>query len=101
MEDILLDNLRVLGREPGCSVRVAAIGCGYWGKNLVRYFAELGALAAICDPTTGPRRRSSPIVITRRSPNSRSVADVTLAKHLLDYEAKVESRAGLKTLAVS
>src|SRR5438876_5300958 len=38
------------GREPGCRVRVAAIGCGYWGKNLVRNFAELGALAAICDP---------------------------------------------------
>jgi UDP-2-acetamido-3-amino-2,3-dideoxy-glucuronate N-acetyltransferase len=31
-------------------VRVAAVGCGYWGKNLVRNFAELGALAAICDP---------------------------------------------------
>jgi UDP-2-acetamido-3-amino-2,3-dideoxy-glucuronate N-acetyltransferase len=31
-------------------VRVAVVGCGYWGKNLVRNFAELGALAAICDP---------------------------------------------------
>lgn len=31
-------------------MRVAVIGCGYWGKNLVRNFAELGALAAICDP---------------------------------------------------
>ena len=30
-------------------VRVAVIGCGYWGKNLVRNFAELGALAAVCD----------------------------------------------------
>jgi UDP-2-acetamido-3-amino-2,3-dideoxy-glucuronate N-acetyltransferase len=29
---------------------VAVVGCGYWGKNLVRNFAELGALAAICDP---------------------------------------------------
>ena len=29
---------------------MAAIGCGYWGKNFVRNFAELGALAAICDP---------------------------------------------------
>ncbi|MBV9019073.1 MAG: Gfo/Idh/MocA family oxidoreductase [Alphaproteobacteria bacterium] len=29
---------------------IAVIGCGYWGKNLVRNFAELGALAAICDP---------------------------------------------------
>ena len=38
------------GREGNYPVRVAAIGCGYWGKNLVRNFAELGALAAICDP---------------------------------------------------
>jgi UDP-2-acetamido-3-amino-2,3-dideoxy-glucuronate N-acetyltransferase len=43
-------NPSIPGREPGCPVRVAAIGCGYWGKNLVRNFAELGALAAICDP---------------------------------------------------
>src|SRR6516225_2781706 len=37
-------------RAAKCPVQVAAIGCGYWGKNLVRNFAELGALAAICDP---------------------------------------------------
>ncbi len=29
--------------------RVAVIGCGYWGKNLVRNFSELGALVGICD----------------------------------------------------
>ena len=29
---------------------IAVIGCGYWGKNLVRNFSELGALAAICEP---------------------------------------------------
>lgn len=28
---------------------IAVIGCGYWGKNLVRNFAELDALAAVCD----------------------------------------------------
>ena len=37
-------------RDATSPVRVAVIGCGYWGKNLVRNFAELGALAAICDP---------------------------------------------------
>lgn len=31
------------------SVKIAVIGCGYWGKNLVRNFAELGALGAIFD----------------------------------------------------
>ncbi|HTR48135.1 MAG TPA: Gfo/Idh/MocA family oxidoreductase [Verrucomicrobiae bacterium] len=29
--------------------RVGVVGCGYWGRNLVRNFHELGALAAICD----------------------------------------------------
>jgi predicted dehydrogenase len=32
------------------SIRVAVVGCGHWGKNHVRNFAELGALAAVVDP---------------------------------------------------
>jgi len=28
---------------------VAVVGCGYWGKNLVRVFSELGALKCVCD----------------------------------------------------
>lgn len=28
---------------------VAVVGCGHWGKNLVRVFSELGALSCICD----------------------------------------------------
>src|SRR5206468_6157989 len=30
-------------------ISVAVVGVGYWGKNLVRNFHELGALAALCD----------------------------------------------------
>lgn len=29
--------------------KISVIGCGYWGKNLVRNFAELGALHSVCD----------------------------------------------------
>jgi UDP-2-acetamido-3-amino-2,3-dideoxy-glucuronate N-acetyltransferase len=36
--------------------RVAVLGAGYWGKNLVRNFRALGALAAVCDPSEGVRR---------------------------------------------
>jgi predicted dehydrogenase len=32
------------------------VGCGYWGKNLVRNFYELGALTMVCDVT--PEGRS-------------------------------------------
>jgi UDP-2-acetamido-3-amino-2,3-dideoxy-glucuronate N-acetyltransferase len=31
-------------------IRVGVVGCGGWGKNLVRNFAELGALVAVVDP---------------------------------------------------
>ena len=31
---------------------ISVVGCGHWGKNLVRNFSELGALASICDPST-------------------------------------------------
>ena len=30
-------------------IKVAVVGSGYWGKNLVRNFHLLGALGAICD----------------------------------------------------
>lgn len=31
---------------------IAVIGCGHWGKNLVRNYSELGSLGAVCDPNT-------------------------------------------------
>lgn len=34
-------------------VNIAVIGTGYWGKNLVRNFAEIGALHTICDTDEG------------------------------------------------
>jgi UDP-2-acetamido-3-amino-2,3-dideoxy-glucuronate N-acetyltransferase len=33
--------------EPRC--RIACIGAGYWGKNLVRNFNDLGALDSVCE----------------------------------------------------
>ncbi len=34
---------------------IAVLGCGYWGKNLARNFAELGALRLVCDPLEAAR----------------------------------------------
>jgi predicted dehydrogenase len=30
---------------------IAIVGCGHWGKHLVRNFSSLGALCSICDPS--------------------------------------------------
>ncbi len=35
---------------------VAVIGCGYWGKNLVRNFHSLDALQIVCDATEAGRQ---------------------------------------------
>ncbi len=39
----------------GKPTSVAVIGCGYWGRNLVRNFAQLGALALVCEATASGR----------------------------------------------
>lgn len=33
--------------------KVAVVGCGYWGKNLVRVFSQLHALQMICEADAG------------------------------------------------
>lgn len=43
------------------SVRIGVAGCGYWGKNLVRVFHELGNLGAVCDPTPLGRQTAQKI----------------------------------------
>jgi UDP-2-acetamido-3-amino-2,3-dideoxy-glucuronate N-acetyltransferase len=35
--------------------RIAVLGSGYWGKNLVRNFHALGALGLVCDPAEAGR----------------------------------------------
>lgn len=39
--------------------RVVVVGCGYWGRNLVRNFNALGALAAVVDATPAGRQLAS------------------------------------------
>jgi len=36
-------------------MKIAVIGCGYWGRNLVRNFHQLGVLAAVVDATPAGR----------------------------------------------
>jgi UDP-2-acetamido-3-amino-2,3-dideoxy-glucuronate N-acetyltransferase len=40
-------------------IKVGVAGCGNWGKNLVRNFANLGALGAICDENAGALKKQN------------------------------------------
>jgi predicted dehydrogenase len=50
---------------------VAVIGCGYWGRNLVRNFYQLDALQQVCDSTEEGRNAARSI-----APNCEIVADL-------------------------
>lgn len=39
-----------------CSLRVALVGCGRWGRNIARVLARLGALEVIVDPAVDALR---------------------------------------------
>jgi predicted dehydrogenase len=37
-------------RRSAPTPQVVVAGCGYWGRNLVRVFSDLGALSGVCEP---------------------------------------------------
>ena len=41
--------------------RIAVLGCGHWGKNLVRNFHALGNLEMICDPSEAGRATATQV----------------------------------------
>lgn len=43
--------------QESISVRTAVVGCGYWGKNLVRNFHQLSSLKVCCDASESIRSR--------------------------------------------
>jgi predicted dehydrogenase len=53
------------------SPSIALIGCGYWGKNLVRNFSKLNALALCCDATPAGRATAAEL-----APQATVVSDI-------------------------
>jgi predicted dehydrogenase len=57
--------------------RVGVIGCGYWGRNLVRNFHALGALRCVADASLAGRELAAQL-----APTVETTADITsLIKH--------------------
>ena len=50
---------------------VAVVGCGYWGKNLVRNFAQLRALRMVCDAAERGRK-----LVAKMAPHAEVVASL-------------------------
>jgi predicted dehydrogenase len=50
---------------------IAVVGCGYWGQNLVRNFAQLGVLRLVCDEAEAGRKQAVEI-----APHAQVVANL-------------------------
>ncbi len=65
--------------------KIAVIGCGYWGQNLVRKFYELKALAAVCDSNSQQALKISalyentPIMSMEEIAQSKDIEGVVIA----------------------
>lgn len=70
--------LRKAKAETSDMPRIAVAGCGYWGKNLVRNFHTLGALAAICDNDDAVGSATADRYGTKRRTFNELLADDTL-----------------------
>jgi predicted dehydrogenase len=63
--------------NPSSIPRIGVIGCGYWGRNLVRNFHALGALRAVTDASPAGRELAAQL-----APGVETTADIaSLIKH--------------------
>lgn len=80
---------------------VAVLGCGYWGKNLVRNFHQLGVLAAVVDPTEAGQTSARQIApeIPLYSEFESVLADPTIRAVVIATPAVTHFELCLKALA--
>jgi UDP-2-acetamido-3-amino-2,3-dideoxy-glucuronate N-acetyltransferase len=81
-------------------MKLAVLGHGHWGRNLVRVFHQLGALAVVCDASDAARTE-----VTAKYPNVRVEADsaAVFADTALDavvIATPAETHAALATAAL-
>ncbi len=77
---------------------VAVIGCGHWGKNLVRNFSEIGALKAISDPSPDVQNRMSENFGVSASSVEEILSDSKIDAVVIAVPAQLHHEIALKAL---
>jgi UDP-2-acetamido-3-amino-2,3-dideoxy-glucuronate N-acetyltransferase len=79
---------------------ICVAGCGHWGKNLARNFAELGHLAAICESDAGRLRAFSELYpsATAHGRLEDAIADPSIDALVLATPAEQHYRMALAAL---
>ncbi len=63
--------MEIIQNRSNLKSKIAVIGCGYWGKNLVRNFNQLESLALVCDSSSEGRSNATMLV-----PQTKFVSEV-------------------------
>jgi UDP-2-acetamido-3-amino-2,3-dideoxy-glucuronate N-acetyltransferase len=58
---------------------IAVVGCGYWGANLIRNFAQMGVLGAVCDDRPDVASRTAQQFEVQALSLDQVIADRTIA----------------------
>ena len=78
---------------------VAVVGCGYWGKNLVRNFAELGALKAVVDPSPAAAEAQAKLYGVKAASYDEVLADPEIAGVAIAAPAELHADLALAAFA--
>ncbi len=78
---------------------IAVVGCGYWGKNLIRNFAEIGALHAVVDADPAAAKREADKYGAAALSLEAALADPQIAGIAVAAPAELHADIALKAFA--
>ena len=77
---------------------IAVVGCGYWGKNLVRNFSELEVLSSICDPDTETANKYASQYNVKNSSFIEIINDVSIKGVVLAVPAPLHASMAIEAM---
>ena len=77
---------------------IAVVGCGHWGKNLVRNFSDLGSLAAVCDPNTEVAQQYADQYLVKNYSFSEVLNDLSIEGVVLAVPAPLHASMGIEVM---
>lgn len=77
---------------------IAVVGCGHWGKNLVRNFSELDALFSICDPSSEVVNKYATQYNVKKSPFTEIISDPNIKGVVLAVPAHLHASMAIEAM---
>ena len=77
---------------------IAVVGCGHWGKNLVRNFSTLGALCLISDPNSEIADQYASQYNVKKSPFTEIISDPNIKGVVLAVPAHLHASMAIEAM---